>query len=221
MMYTALPDRLSYRPGSETAARRSIGTPGRHSIDEALARVSLTRQSLTWNALTVRVGRQVALAPQSALLPDGIAEIETASIDEFKRWIGFDDDAIRDGTTMPAGDAQPAELAGTLAGARVLNDDQWSVVSRAAEAYLFSDSAVSAPFKPAIERYLGPFRAQVIVAEEIVLEPDAELWITGIPAVLAIDRLVCLGGTLCMSVVSRIVVGEIDGPPRIDVRGIS
>ncbi len=68
-------------------------------------------------------------------------------------------------------------------------------------------------FKPALERHYAPFRAQVIVASRVVLEPDAELHITGIPTVMIVEELVFNGGRLFVSPVSHFSIGVAVGRP--------
>jgi hypothetical protein len=70
-------------------------------------------------------------------------------------------------------------------------------------------------FTPALERHRAPFRAQVIVASRVVVEPGAELHITGIPTVMIVEEFVFGGGRLFVSVPSHFSIGRAVGGRQV------
>lgn len=182
-------------------------------VEAALFRIGREHSSFCWNDLRVTRGEHVRLPQDAARLPGGLAEVATGDAAEYKRWIGFDDAAIRNGMAV----ATPVDWTrlGNPAALDVdaLSPPQARSLETAATAYFFGDSREVAAFKPVLERHYAPFRAQVIVASRVVLEPDAELHITGIPTVVIVEEFVFNGGRLFVSPVSHFNIGFAAGRP--------
>ena len=161
------------------------------AVDERLAALRIARASLAWPELRLRAGETLALPAEADALRVGHRVMTTASLRTFKEWIGFDDEAIRDGRQVAAqfDDADP--------------------MTRLARMYLFGDSALVASHRAEIERVCAPFHAQMITAKRIVLEAGSTLRLETLPAIVVVDELVLRGGTLLVSSGTHATFGRV------------
>ena len=118
------------------------------------------------------------------------ARPKTDDLDLFKRWIGVPDRAIRDGVyarpvmlpTLP-----PERLDRPIA---ALSETEHLELRKAANAYLFDDSALWTEYRGVIVRHFAPFEIAVYAYESLEIAPGGCLEIAETPAVLVVDRLV-------------------------------
>lgn len=149
--------------------------------------------------------------------PSGVSaleprRIETDCIEEYKAWIGVDNETYRQGGAsahrweLPrrpwigpsAGD--PAELA----------VDELDDVQKALAAYLFADSAEVASYRRVLERLYAPFRAAIYAARAVRIEAGAQLTVVGLPAVLVFQQLdIVAGGQLRLMTVANARIGRL------------
>lgn len=179
------------------------------TVDEALARIGVEKQSLRWRDLHLGAGLEMRLPADRERSGLEYRTMETGSIATFKRWIGFEDDAIRDGSRIAAKvDLSGIETPESLR-ANPDTDAARSALDRLAAAWLFGDSSRVAPWREAIEARLAPFRAQLVVARSIVLDPGSVLRLDGMPVIAIVERMVLRGGALNVSPVSNITIGHL------------
>lgn len=182
---------------------RTDGAVG--SINQALARIGMSRESFDWPDIQLEPGERVS----STMLVSH--RLTTNDIADLKRWVGFDDDAIRNGRQAPASIGYDE-----LPSASALMDATTSVAARETyvdmlrRAYLFGDSAKVAQFYP-ILNWHTPFTANVIALGRVELPVDTVLEIAGEPAVVMIDQLIFRGGQLLVRCESRIAITSVVG----------
>ena len=115
---------------------------------------------------------------------------KTDDLDIFKRWIGAPNRAIRDGVY-----ARPIMLP-TLPPGRFerpiaeLSEIEHLELRKAANAYLFDNSALWTEYRDVIVRHFAPFEIAVYTYESLEIAPGGCLEIAETPAVLVVDRLV-------------------------------
>jgi hypothetical protein len=167
------------------------------TVQFALQRIGIERSSLKWTDLHLAAGEVVVLPRDGARLAGSHRIVETASAAVYKQWIGFDDDAIRRGVQKSADIDRNGILSlEDLLRAGPHSDTAERAIACAAAAFLFGDSALVERYRPLIERRYAPFRAQLLIARQIVLEAGASLLVDENPAVLIADEVIFRGGSL-------------------------
>lgn len=182
---------------------------GRDSVDHALARTGFERADFRWSDLALADGEAISFPHDRARTTLDWRVIETPSLAEFKRWIGFDDGAIRERRLA----ATSVDLAGVETPESLMRNPHSeaarATLDKVTTAWLFGDSTQVAPYREAIEHFYGPFRAQLIVGSRIVLAPESSLRFEQTPVVFLADEVVLRGGAMYFSPVSHCTIGRL------------
>jgi hypothetical protein len=139
------------------------------------------------------------------------ARPQTDDLDVFKLWIGVPDWAIRDGicarpVMLPS--LPPERLDRPLA---ALSATEHLELRKAANAYLFDDSALWNKYRGVIVRHLAPFRIAVYAYSSLEIAPGGCLEIAETPAVLVVDRLALHEtGRLDITATARLVLDSLE-----------
>lgn len=171
------------------------------SIASALADTGLSREELTW--------RDVDLAAGQHLCAESQRQLTTRDISAVKRWIGFDDAAIRAGRQRPiAVDYVAIPSVNELADGATPPAARHTSLATIERAYLFADSAHVASYRDLINWHRAPFVVDVIALGRVTLHAGSVFELSGGPALIMIDELRFEGGQLRILCDSRIAVGS-------------
>jgi hypothetical protein len=134
----------------------------------------------------------------------------TDDIDVFKRWIGVPDRAIREGAF-----ARPVLLPELPPGRLdrpidALSDVEFDDLRKAANAYLFDDSALWQEYRGAVTRHLAPFHLAVYAFDSIEIAAGCTLQLAETPSVLIVDRLIMNEGAgINVTMTARLVFNHL------------
>lgn len=173
----------------------------------ALARYGLEQAVVGDSPLVIQPGVTVTL---SGAAPCELFswKLETRNVDQFKNWIGIPDQLILEGQYIAPNELPEGLCSPALAGPReALTDAQWTDVQRAANYYLFGNSAVVSEYRQAITRHFAPFQAVVYAAARLEILPGATVRVNGYPAALIFRELVIHhGGAIKLHTPARMLV---------------
>jgi len=203
-------------PGYARSISLSTSPPAHlreETVEGALLRHGLERTALRWPELSLAEGQSISF-PADAANHGAHTILETASLAQYKQWIGLDDAAIREGREQAAAyDAAALLTLEELFRAGLDSPAGRTAIATATFAFLYGDSARVARLAPVIERHFGTFRAQLVTASRIELPAGATLAFDELPAVIVADELVFRGGSLdvragCRATFGRVVKEE-------------
>lgn len=186
----------------------STDTVRESPVDRALARVGLSATQMTWSSLVVR-GATHQLGSDHCPLDRRL--LVTSDVDEYKRWIGLDDESVRRGTCA----ATPQRPRWAVPPRRLARADELGAadrleMQRAVAAYVWGDSSAMQAWREVIARHAAPFELDVVAASRIELRDGAVVRIDGRATMLVAEELVLDDGQVAMTADGVVAVTVIE-----------
>jgi len=150
-----------------------------HPLDEPLRLLGLERRALRGD-VHVHSGRIVELASVAKPI-----ELVTSDLALYAQWVGSATVAAAH-VEMPLPERPwPGRAVETLAD---LTEAERIDVERARHALLFGDASAVEGYRAVVEKVHAPFRANVFALRSLYVAAGAQVVVTGLPAVLVVDR---------------------------------